>query len=167
MIRKSAGLLLVGVALASGCSSRDSDLSQFISQTKQEQPGGVEALPEVKPYESFFYEGQTTRSPFMPGGSGDSSSPNVRPDNKRNREFLEQFSLDTLQMVGTMRISGKNFGLVKTRDGLVHKVLPGNFIGQNEGRIASVEASRISVTEIVPDGLGGFMERTGALTLNE
>jgi len=161
-------LLLVSaaVALLAGCSSRDSDLAQFITQTKQEQATGVKPLPEVKPYETFVYADQSIRSPFVPGGSG-SSSPGLRPDSHRNREFLEQFALDTLKMVGTLNMSGKNFGLVQTRDGLVHRVLPGNYLGQNDGRVLSVTASKINVTEIVPDGLGGYMERPAALTLNE
>jgi type IV pilus assembly protein PilP len=163
----SALTVIAGVLLATGCSTRNSELQQFIAQTKQEQPSGVEPLPEVKPYESFFYTVQSMRSPFVPGGSGGSASPGVRPDVKRNREFLEQFSLDTLQMVGTLRISGHQYGLVKTNDGLVHRVLPGNYIGQADGRVTVVEASKISVTEIVPDGLGGYMERTAALALNE
>ena len=62
---------------------------------------------------------------------------------------------------------GKKFGLVKTRDGLVQRVLPGNYLGQNEGRITQIDASRIDISEIVPDGLGGFMERNAALPLNE
>ena len=161
-------LLLVSaaVALLAGCSSRDQELAQFIAQTKQEQATGVKPLPEVKPYETFVYADQSIRSPFVPGGSG-SSSPGLRPDSHRNREFLEQFALDTLKMVGTLNMGGKNFGLVQTRDGLVHRVLPGNYLGQNDGRVLSVTASKINVTEIVPDGLGGYMERPAALALNE
>ena len=166
MIKRVVSLLLVA-AVITGCSSKDADLQRFISRTKQEQPGGVEPLPEVKPYESYFYTVQSSRSPFVPGGSGDSSAPTVRPDSKRSREFLEQFSLDTLQMVGTLTMSGRSYGLVKTRDGLVHRVLPGNYLGQNEGRITQIEPSRMNVAEIVPDGLGGFMERSATLTLNE
>jgi type IV pilus assembly protein PilP len=70
-------------------------------------------------------------------------------------------------MVGTMRISGRTYGLIKARDGLVHRVLPGNYLGQNEGRISGIEPSKISVTEIIPDGLGGYMERAATLALNE
>ena len=154
------------VVVLAGCSSRDTELSQFIAQTKQEQATGVKPLPEVKPYETFVYADQSIRSPFVPGGSG-SSSPGLRPDSHRNREFLEQFALDTLKMVGTLNMSGKSFGLVQTRDGLVHRVLPGNYLGQNDGRVLSVTASKINVTEIVPDGLGGYMERPAALALNE
>ena len=154
------------VVVLAGCSSRDTELSQFIAQTKQEQATGVKPLPEVKPYETFVYADQSIRSPFVPGGSG-SSSPGLRPDSHRNREFLEQFALDTLKMVGTLSMGGKDFGLVQTRDGLDHRVLPGNYLGQNDGRVLSVTASKINVTEIVPDGLGGYMERPASLPLNE
>jgi type IV pilus assembly protein PilP len=165
-MKPAIALVIAAALLATGCSTKDADLSEFIARTKQEQPGGVQPLPEVKPYESFFYTAQAKRSPFVPGGSA-SAAPGLRPDVKRNREFLEQFSLDTLTMVGTLRLGGRNYGLVRTRDGLVHRVLSGNYIGQNDGRITTIEPSRINVTEIVPDGLGGYMERTAALALNE
>ncbi len=157
--------IALGAAL-SGCSGRDAELDQFIAQTKQEPGGGVQPLPDVRPYESFKYEAEVMRSPFVPGGSGAGTGA-LRPDNKRNREFLEQFSLDTLKMVGTLNIKGNGYGLVQTKDGLVHRVLRGNYLGQNEGRITDIQASRITVSEIVPDGLGGYMERAASLALSE
>ena len=91
----------------------------------------------------------------------------IRPDSRRSREFLEQFPLDTLRMVGTLRLQARNFGLVQGKDGPVHRILPGNYLGQNEGRVLSVNESRISLIEIVPDGLGGYIERPAALALSE
>jgi type IV pilus assembly protein PilP len=167
MMKQLMPLLMVAASLAAGCSSKDSELEAFITQTKQQPPGGVEPLPEVKPYESYFYTAQELRSPFLPGGSGGSSAANVRPDNKRNREFLEQFSLDSLTMVGTLGMNNRNYGLIKTGDGLVQRVQVGNYLGQSEGRITSIEPSKITISEIVADGLGGFMERSAALALNE
>jgi type IV pilus assembly protein PilP len=102
----------------------------------------------------------------MPGGSGGGSADSLRPDSRRNREFLEQFSLDTLRMVGTLRLADRTYGLVKTKDGLVHRVLPGNYMGQADGKVTEISPSKISVVEIVPDGLGGYMERPAALALN-
>jgi len=157
---------LLALTALVGCSTRDGDLDAFIQATQQEQPGGVQPLPEVKPYDSFLYTAQTQRSPFVPGGSG-SSSGGVRPDVKRNREFLEQYSLDTLKMVGTITFGGHNYGLVQSKDGIVHRVLPGNYIGQNDGRVAEITPSKITVIEIVPDGLGGYMERPAGIGLNE
>src|SRR3954468_9601074 len=77
------------------CTSKDDELDQFIADTKKEPGGRVEPLPELKPYETYAYESGNARSPFMPGGSGGSSAAGLRPDSRRNREFLEQFSLDT------------------------------------------------------------------------
>jgi type IV pilus assembly protein PilP len=167
----SLAALTIAVALLSlvGCSGRDGELEEFIAATKKQTGGDVAPLPEVKPYQSFAYEAQSLRSPFMPGspGGGAGAGASVRPDSKRNREFLEQFSLDTLRMVGTLKLGGQNFGLVKAKDGLVHRVLPGNYLGQSEGKILGIEPSKISLVEIVPDGLGGYMERPASLALNE
>ena len=163
-------LLIVAGAMLSACTSRNEELDQFLANTKKEAGGGVAPLPEVKPYEGFAYGAQSLRSPFMPGVAGGSrpgGGPSIRPDQKRNREFLEQYSLDTLRMVGTLNLGGQTFGLVKTKEGLLHRVLPGNYIGQNEGKILAVSASRITLVEIVPDGLGGFAERSASLALNE
>lgn len=148
------------------CSSADSELERFISDTKRQSGGRVEPLPEVKPYQSFVYSAASMRSPFLPASPGGVGA-GVRPDSKRNREFLEQFSLDTLKMVGTLRLNGQNYGLVQTKDGLVHRVVPGNYLGTSDGKVIDISASKIQVIEIVPDGLGGYMERPAALALNE
>ena len=167
------GLRLLCAALACGygaltaCSSADDELSRFIEDTKHQPGGRVEPLPEIKPYESFVYNAYELRSPFLPSSPGSGAGLGVRPDQKRNREFLEQYSLDTLKMVGTLKLAGQTYGLVQTKDGLVHRVLPGNYLGQSEGRITEITPSKISLREIVPDGLGGYIERPAALTLND
>lgn len=161
-----AAVVWLAVSTLSGCSSKDDELEQFITDTKKEPGGRVEPLPELKPYETYAYESVNMRSPFMPGGSGGSSAAGLRPDIRRNREFLEQFSLDTLRMVGTLKLADRTYGLIKTKDGLVHRVLPGNYLGQADGRVTEISPSKISVVEIVPDGLGGYMERPAALALN-
>ena len=54
MIRKAIPLL--ALALAAGCSSKDSELESFIAQTKQEQPGAkmkVVRESERHPFEWF------------------------------------------------------------------------------------------------------------------
>jgi type IV pilus assembly protein PilP len=159
------GSLCVLATALSACSSKDDELQTFIDNTKKEPGGRVEPLPELKPYETYAYDAHETRSPFLPGGSGGNAGA-LRPDSRRNREFLENFSLDTLRMVGTLRLSDRTYGLVKTKDGLVHRVLPGNYMGQADGKVTEISASKISVVEIVPDGAGGYMERPASLVLN-
>ena len=159
-----AWLATAGLA---ACSSADDELQRFIDDTKKESGGRVEPLPEMRPAQTFVYADTQMRSPFMPGGTGGANAAGVRPDAKRNREFLEQFSLDTLKMVGTLKLGGQTYGLIETKDGLVHRVLPGNYMGQAEGKITEITPSKITVREIVPDGLGGYIERPAALALNE
>jgi type IV pilus assembly protein PilP len=167
------GFRLLCAALACGygaltaCSSADDELSRFIEDTKHQPGGRVEPLPEIKPYESFVYNAYELRSPFLPSSPGSGAGLGVRPDQKRNREFLEQYSLDTLKMVGTLRLGGQMYGLVETKDGLVHRVTTGNHMGQAEGKITEITPSKITLIEIVPDSLGGYMERPAALALNE
>lgn len=156
----------------SGCSGDMDDLDAYINEIKARPGGRIEPLPEITPYEVFTYVADTEgyRSPFVPdtpqvaaGGPGSTT----RPDRDRSREFLEQFPLDTLQMVGTLELADTTYGLVQTKDGLIHRVVPGNYMGQNDGRIVAITDSEIKVVEIISDGIGGYLEREAAVSLSD
>jgi type IV pilus assembly protein PilP len=159
------GAVLAGL-VAGGCSGGQSDLQKWISDTKKKPGGRIQALPEVKPYESFVYSAANLRSPFQPQGASNGSAA-LRANTRRNREFLENFSLDTLKMVGTFKVGNNFYGLVQSKDGLVHKVQPGNYIGQNDGKVTEITGGKISLVEIIPDGLGGYIERPASLALTD
>ena len=163
-----ARILLAASVLAAlaACSNDMDEMRAKVDEIKNRPSRGIEPLPEVKPYETFEYAAGDQRSPYEAGVPA-SLANGIRPDANRPREFLEQFSLDTLRMVGTLKLQGRVFGLVQTRDGLVHRVLPGNHLGQNDGRITAIEDGKISLIEIAPDGTGGFVERPAALALSE
>lgn len=163
----AAGALM---ALA-GCSSDMRDLQAYIDSVKARPGGRIEPLPEIRPAPTFTYEAGDRRSPFMPDTPQQrvSDNPNAvtGPNPDRPREFLEQFPLDTLHMVGTLDAHGTSFGLVQTSDGLIHRVTVGNHLGQNFGRITSISDSEIELVEIVPDGLGGYIERPAGIGLTD
>jgi len=169
---RSGARVLVSVVLAgfiiAGCSSGQSDLQKWIADTKKKPGGRIQPLPEVKPYETFVYSVGNMRSPFQPQGPGAIGGGNaaLRPNTRRNREFLEGFSLDTLRMVGTFKFGNSFYGLVQSKDGLVHKVQPGNYLGQNDGKVTEISGNKISLIEIIPDGLGGYIERPASLALS-
>lgn len=161
---------VLGYGLVTGlaaCSSADDELDRFIEDTKKQPGGRVQPLPEVKPYETFVYADTDKRSPFLPSSPSATANSGPRPDSKRNREFLEQFSLDTLKMVGTLHLGNTTYGLVQSKDKLVHRVVVGNYIGQADGRVTQITPTKIVLTEIVPDGLGGYIERPAALGLTD
>ena len=161
------GAVLAGLGLA-GCSGGQSDLQKWIADTKKKPGGRIQPLPEVKPYETFVYSAAKLRSPFQPQGPGaGNGQASLRPSTRRNREFLEGFSLDTLKMVGTFKVGGNFYGLVQSKDGLVHKIQPGNYLGQNDGKVTEITGGKISLVEIIPDGLGGYIERPASLALTD
>ncbi len=170
-MKHSSSVFAIGAALAalvaSGCSGGQSDLQKWIEATKKKPGGRIQPLPEVKPYESFAYSAGALRSPFQPQGPSSGNQANLRPNSRRNREFLEGFSLDTLKMVGTFKVGNNFYGLVQSKDGLVHKVQPGNYMGQNDGKVTEITGGRISLVEIIPDGLGGYIERPASLALSD
>ena len=95
------------------CTGGMGDLEQYVQEVKARPGGRIEPLPEIKPYESFAYAASTLRSPVRArhagrGRLGRRRGAGVRPDTQRNREFLEQFPLDTLRMVGTLE-AGSDF----------------------------------------------------------
>ncbi len=156
------------VLVLTGCSSDMDELQQKIAEIRSRPGERVEPLPQIKPYETYAYNAASLRSPFVPSAPVRNDVANaIRPDSKRAREFLEQFPIDSMKMVGTLNLQGKNYGLVQGKDGLVHRVLPGSYMGQNDGRVTAVTSTRISIVEIVPDGVGGYIERPAALTLTE
>ena len=161
-------ILAVWVAGVAACSGGPSDLLEYIDEVKARPGGRIEPLPQIKPYDTFAYQATELRSPFLPdrpNAPGSFTGP--RPIEDRNKEYLEQFPLDTLNMVGTVDKSGKTFGLVQTQDGLVHRVMAGNYIGQNDGRIVAINDAEISLEELVPDGIGGFFKRSAAIGLTD
>ncbi len=168
-IRHSLALTLVAIAL-SACGIGSDDLDQYINQVKARPGGRIDPLPEITPYEVFSYiaDAQGLRSPFRPDtpqSTGRGGGP--RPDVERSREYLESFPLDTLGMVGTMHIDQTMYGLVQTADGLIHRVIPGNYMGQNDGRITEISESEIELVEIISDGIGGYIERDAAVGLSD
>lgn len=164
--RKLLLIALPALVLA-GCGSDMSDLMAYVDEVKARPGGRIDPLPQIKPYESFSYSAQTQRSPFVADVAPQrAASSGPRPDANRPREFLEQFPLDTLEMVGILELGGRTYGLVQTQDGLVHRVMPGQYVGQNQGRVLSIAESEIELEELVPDGIGGFFKRSAALGLD-
>ncbi len=162
-------LVVAGFALGA-CGGDMDDLDQYINSVKAKPGGRIDPLPEITPYEVFTYvaDAEGLRSPFVPDSpqaAAGIAAGGTRPDPERSREFLEQFPLDTLRMVGTLQLGETQFGLIQTSDGLIHRVIPGNYMGQNDGRIVVVSESEIELVEIISDGIGGYLEREAAVGL--
>ena len=61
---------------------------------------------------------------------------------------------------------GRPVALVRV-DNLLYQVRPGNYLGQNFGRIMKVAETEVILREIVQDAAGEWIERTATLQLQE
>ena len=172
-----ASLLTALVGGLSGCGEGLGDLRQFVQQVRSKPPGRIEPIPEFTPYQNFEYTSHDLRDPFklvdfrrpeeVPEEIAELSD-GLRPDLDRVREPLEDFPLDTLRLKGTIDDKdGIKWGLIFAPDNTIHRVIEGNYMGQNHGRIISVSDQAIELTEIVPDGLGNYIERSSTVALIE
>ena len=174
---RPAGLFVVLAAMTlpftAGCGGDMDDLNAYIDETKAKPGRRPDPLPEIKTYESYIYTADVDgmRSPFVPDSpvadTRSAAGGGIRPDVNRSREYLEQFPLDSLDMVGTLQQGNTTYGLVQTADGLINRVTVGNYVGQNDGRIIEINESEIVVKEIVSDGIGGYLERDAAISISD
>jgi len=91
----------------------------------------------------------------------------IKPDQNRVKEFLEQFTFDSLRMVGTLEREETNWTLIKDPEGGVHRVRVGNFLGRHHGKIVDMSDTFVAVVEIVSDGTkDGWVERPRTIKLS-
>ena len=120
----------------------------------------------VPPADLAFDDASNRRSPFESAPAtlvGGQSA--IQPDAKRRRGPLEAHPLSELRMVGTIAADGENHALVEAPDGTIHRMTKGDYLGKDDGRIASVGDSDIALVETVRDGGGGWMRRTRLLPI--
>lgn len=169
----SRALILLPVLALWGCSG-GSDMQNLRQELQAiaERPGGeIEPIPRFRQYEAFTYSAASLRSPFdLPSVAredGEAETPdNVEPDPDREREPLEEFALGNLEMVGMLTRGNETVALVRDETGQVHRVGEGNYMGRNHGQVEEVMADRIELTEIVPSGDGGWIERPRTVSLS-
>lgn len=170
-------IILVALTITmqlSGCGREMRDLEDYVGEVKSREPPGIKPIPEVKPYQSYKYQAENERNPF------DASifqakivekikKPNtsISPDPNRTPEFLENFPLDTLRMVGTMEQRETLWALIETPEKTIQRISTGNYLGQNNGKVLEVSNAGIKIEEIVPDGYGGWRKRDGSIALSE
>jgi len=170
-----AVLLCTVLFILSGCANNNvDDLKKYANQVNARKPRPIEPLPEIKAYETFIYSTDSLRDPFQKlvepeavAEMGKNQGQGPGPDLDREKEDLEGYPLDTLRMVGTLSFDGALWGLVRAGDGVIHRVLPGNYLGQNYGKIVSLNEELIELDEFITTGKGRWRERKASLAIVE
>ena len=142
------------------------NLEKWTADVRARPAPPLDPLPVMQQFETFEYTAQTMRDPFSDAWSN-ADSGGLRPDPNRRKETLEQYPLDSLDMVGTIGGGANLIALVMAPDKVTYRVRPGAYLGQSDGRITGVQEDRIELVELVPDGAGGWLERPAAIALED
>jgi type IV pilus assembly protein PilP len=95
-----------------------------------------------------------------------SAGNNFSPDVQRTRETLEQYAIDNLRMVGTLRKTGKIIALIEM-DKVIYQVHVGSYLGQDMGRVIKISEDVIQVEETTQDAGGEWRKRLVEIKMKE
>ena len=147
------------------------DLRDFVKNAHADRKPKIEPLPEVKPYEAYAYAAAELADPFSSANltprSAQGKATGPRPDMNRRKEPLEDFPLDALKMVGTLSRGKQVWAVLQDKEGGVHRVQKGNYIGQNFGRITRISEDKVDLVETIQGALGDWVEREASLAIQE
>ncbi|OHX12676.1 pilus assembly protein PilP [Chromobacterium sphagni] len=145
------------------------DLQQWMASSSQGLRGQIEPLPQVQTYKPFNYQAYDLSDPFNPQKlqAGKRQNSANAPDLKRPREALENYDLDKLAMVGTLKRGNALYALIRTPEGAIYRIEAGNYIGPNFGKVSSISDSEVVLSETVEDLNGDWVQRNSSLYLDE
>ena len=164
---KNKIFLLTSVLSLTGCTPAYDDLNEWMTKTRQDAKSHIIPFeaPVVNPpavYNPPAYSGLNAfdfrRLDNAPKGSN-------APNPNRPKEALEAFSLENMRYVGMLSNGSKTVGFIDV-NGHVYTVYPGNYIGQNYGKIQSITEDLIVLTELVEDSSGNWIYRKAELPLS-
>ncbi|HXD39744.1 MAG TPA: pilus assembly protein PilP [Ramlibacter sp.] len=175
--RTAAAAASVALLLLTACgSSGQEELQGWMNEQRAQTRPKIQPIPEPKKFTPQAYTQETATDPFSiqkltqalkrESAQTTSNAALVAPELARRKEPLESYPLDTMKMVGSMVKEGRPVALVRV-DNLLYQVRPGNYLGQNFGKIVKVGETDLVLREIVQDAAGEWIERTATLQLQE
>ena len=177
MTPKIAPFAIAAVVLLGACSpSGQEELQGWMNEQRALTKPQIQPIPEPKKFTPQVYTQEGSVDPFSnqkltqalkrESSQSTSNAALVAPELARRKEPLESYPLDAMAMVGSLVKEGKPAALVRV-DNLLYQVRPGNYLGQNFGKIVKVGETEVVLREIVQDAAGEWIERTATLQLQE
>ena len=164
---------LVLVVTLSACGSNNEELQAWMDQQKREVRPNVQPLKPPKKFNPDPYSVADVVDPFAlqkltVALKQEAHQPNslMSAEMNRRREPLEALPLDSMTMVGSVNRKGSAYALIKA-DGLLYQVKPGDYLGQNFGKVMKISETDVELREIVQDASGEWIERQTNLQLQE
>jgi type IV pilus assembly protein PilP len=164
---------LLMAALLGACSADEDELRGWMEQQRREVKPNITPLQPPKKFDPQPYNTAQAVEPFSTQKLTVALKQEARQPNSllaaelnRRKEPLEAYPLDSMSMVGSVNKQGQPFALLRV-DNLLYQVKPGDYLGQNYGRVTRIAETEIALREIVQDAAGEWIERPVVLQLVE
>ncbi len=167
---------MAAMALTGCGNSRMSETSSWMQDERNKARPSVKPLPEPTPYTAVNYTPPLGVEPFSVDRLLQAiSAANINSPSStlyrsvaegRRKQPLEAYPLDSMQYVGMLQKDGRSVALIKV-DNLLYQVRLGDFIGQNFGRIMTIDEGQVALREVAQDASGEWVERNTTLNLQE
>ena len=175
LIRK-VGILGAAIALGGCAGDGQEELREWMAQLRATTKPRAMQITEPKQFVPSDYVAASGVDPFNPqkltqalrreSSQSATNASLIAPEMARRKEPLEAYPLDAMKMVGSLNKEGMPTALISV-DKLLYQVKPGNYLGQNYGKIVKVGEAEVVLREIVQDAAGEWIERTATLQLQE
>lgn len=172
----ATAILLITVGLSGCTASGEDELRSWMQSERAQIKPQVKPIPEPTKFDPQAYQGVQATDPFSSEklvsllraseASPVTNSALIAPELNRRKQPLEAYPLDSMSMVGSLNRQGQLVALIKV-DNLLYQVRPGQYLGQNYGRVTKISETEVVLREIVQDAVGEWTERPAALQLQE
>lgn len=162
-------LLVCSLLLALyGCAEQDhGDIKEWMVEQSKGMKGRVQEPPPLIAPAIVSYSAKGLDSPFSSdkirakeGGLQDKNNPAFG----RAPEYLENFPLESLRLIGIINYNDKMFALIQTPEKPKHVTI-GNYMGSNFGEITAITKTEVRITERIKDSNDQWMKRDKVLYL--
>jgi type IV pilus assembly protein PilP len=172
-----AAVATLGLLVLAGCGgSGDQDLQKWMADQRNQTRPKVVPISEPKVFKPASYSPVGLVEPFSKeklaqalkkdSAQATSNGALVAPELARRKQPLEAFPLDAMAMVGSLIRDGQPIALVRVNN-LLYQVRPGEYLGQNYGKVLKINETEVALREIVQDAVGEWIERPASLQLQE
>jgi type IV pilus assembly protein PilP len=148
------------------------DIKNWINANQKNVTSRKISSEEQEIFQVFIYQANDRIDPFdskkiaLLSTDYPSAGNNISPDVQRTRETLEQYAIDSLRMVGTLRKAGKIIALIQIEN-FFYQVHVGSYLGQDMGRVIKISEDAMQVEETTQDAGGEWRKRLVEIKMKE
>ncbi len=166
-------LVALSAAFLSACGQQHEDLRAWMAQQRASMHPHIKPIEPPKPFIPATYDPAVGTDPFSAAKlevgvkqEVQQLNPLLQAELARPKQPLEAYSLDQIQMVGTVKVKGQQYALLKAGN-LLYRAHVGEYAGQHFGKITKITDSEVDLRELVQDATGDWVEHPATLQLQE